>query len=107
MIKDKNGNILYEKKEEKKKTSLEPVVASMIRDILSTPANMPSGWTSYYSVRGLKYAVKSGTSNKVIKQNGQDVSLPRDGWLATYTPNRVTMYWAGNADDSPLNRNAL
>lgn len=106
-IKDKNGNILYQKKVEKVKTSLEPIVASMIWDILSTSSNMPSGWVSYYSVRGLKYAVKSGTSNKVIKQNGQDVSLPRDGWLATYTPTRVTMYWAGNADDSPLNRNAL
>lgn len=106
-IRDKNGAILYQKKVEKTKTSLEPGVASLVWDILSQAGNMPSGWVNYYAVRGLKYAVKSGTSNKVITENGKERSVPRDGWLATYTPSRVTMYWAGNADDKPMNKNAL
>ena len=105
-IKDKNGNILYSKKAERKKTSLEPAVASMMWDILSTTANMPAGWVNSYAVKGLKYAVKSWTSNKVIKENGKDVSVPRDGRLATYTPSTVTMYWAGNANDTPMKKNA-
>ena len=106
-IKDKNGNLIYEKKVEKKKTSLDPIVASMVWEMLSNTSYMPSWWVNYYTIKGLKYAVKSWTSNKVVKRDGEDVSLPRDGWLATYTPNRVTLYWAGNADDSPLNKNAL
>ena len=78
----------------------------MMWDILSTTANMPAGWVNSYAVKGLKYAVKSGTSNKVIKENGKDVSVPRDGRLATYTPSTVTMYWAGNANDTPMKKNA-
>lgn len=50
-IKDKNGNILYTKKVERIKTSLEPAVAGLMWDILSTTANMPSGWVGYYSVK--------------------------------------------------------
>lgn len=106
-IKDKNGNILYTKKVKRTKTSLEPAVAGMMWDILSTTANMPPGWISYYSVKWLKYAVKSGTSNKVVKENGRDISVPRDGRLVTYTPTTVTTYWAGNANDTPMYKNAL
>lgn len=104
-IRDKNGNILYQKQVQKQPTAIDPVVAGLIWEILSNSANMPSNWVSSYAVRGLKYAVKSGTSNKIITENGKEISVPRDGWLATYTPNSVTMYWAGNADDSPMNKN--
>jgi membrane peptidoglycan carboxypeptidase len=106
-LKDKNGNILYQKKIEKKDTWLKPEVAFMMWEILSNTANMPWGWVSYYSIKWLKYWVKSWTSNKVIKDGDEEVSVPRDGWLATYTPSRVTMYWAGNANDKPMNKNAL
>jgi len=106
-LKDKNGNIIYQKKVENKTTSLEPGVAYLMWDILSNSSNMPWGWIWYYSIKGLKYAVKSWTSNKVIKDGDREVSVPRDGWLATYTPSRVTMYWAGNANDKPMNKNAL
>lgn len=78
-----------------------------MRDILSTPANMPPSWVSSYAVKGLKYAVKSGTSNKVVIKNGKETSLPRDGWIASFTPSTVTLFWAGNADDKPMNQNAF
>lgn len=106
-IKDKNGNILYQKEIEEKETSLSPVVASLMWNILSDPSNQPPGWVSAYRIPGLKYAVKSGTSNKVIKRDGRDVSVPRDGWLLSYTPTTTTIYWAGNADDKPMNASAL
>lgn len=106
-IKDKDGNILYQKKVEKKDTGLKPEVAYLMWEILSNPSNMPWWWVNYYSIKWLKYGVKSWTSNKVIKDWDKEVSVPRDGWLATYTPSRVTMYWAGNANDKPMNKNAL
>ena len=106
-LKDKNGNILYQKKIENKTPVLEPGVAYLMWDILSNTSNMPWGWIWYYSIKGLKYGVKSWTSNKVIKDGDREISVPRDWWLATYTPSRVTMYWAGNANDKPMNKNAL
>jgi membrane peptidoglycan carboxypeptidase len=106
-IKDKNGTVLYQKTIEKKTSVLEPGVAYLMWEILSNTSNMPWGWVSYYSIKWLKYWVKSWTSNKVIKDGDREVSVPRDGWLATYTPSRVTMYWAGNANDKPMNKNAL
>ena len=106
-IKDKNGNVLYQKKVEKKDTWLKAEVAYLMREILSNPGNMPWWWVNYYSIKWLKYGVKSWTSNKVIKDWDKEVSVPRDGWLATYTPSRVTMYWAWNANDKPMNKNAL
>lgn len=33
-------------------------------------------------------------------------SRPRDGWLAGYTPSKVVLMRAGNADASPMNRSA-
>ena len=106
-IKWPDGQILYTKEPKKIVSSLKAWPAYLIWKILSDTANMPAGWIKYYAINGLKYAVKSWTSNKVIKVNGEDKSVPRDWWLATYTPSRVTMYRAGNADDKPMNKNAL
>jgi membrane peptidoglycan carboxypeptidase len=106
-IRGADGELLYKKEPKKIVSWLKSGVAYLMWKILSETANMPSGWIRYYAINGLKYAVKSWTSNKVIKVNGEDKSVPRDWWLATYTPSRVTMYWAGNADDTPMNKNAL
>ncbi len=75
----------------------------MLWDVLSTPGNMPSAWVGMFSVRGLKLAIKSGTSNMQTDKG----SRPRDGVLVAYTPSKVAIFWAGNTDASPLNRNAF
>ena len=98
-----DGQILYQKTPKLIESGLKEAPAYLIWKILSSPENMPAWWTKYYSIAWLTYAVKSGTSNKVIGNK----SYPRDGWLATYTPSRVAMYWAGNANDKPMNSNAL
>lgn len=47
-------------------------------------------------------AIKTGTSDvKTDKGN-----RPRDGWLASYTASKVALFRAGNADATPLNKNA-
>ena len=77
--------------------------ASLIWEILSNTANMPSNWVNMFSVRGLRLAAKSGTSD-VKTPNGD---RPRDGWLAAYTPSRVALFWVGNTDGAAMNRNAF
>ena len=106
-IKDAEGKVVYSKEPKKKESELKGGPSYLIRKILSDTNNMPGWRIKYYAINGFKYAVKSGTSNKVINLNGKEKSLPRDGRLATYTPSRVTMYRAGNADDKPMNANAL
>ena len=51
----------------------------------------------------MTYGLKTGTSNvKTDKGN-----RPRDGWVGAYTPGHVAMFWAGNADATPMNKNAF
>jgi membrane carboxypeptidase/penicillin-binding protein len=68
---------------------------------------MPAGWMSTFSIPGLNYAIKSGTSDMKIQVNGREELRPRDGWLAMYTPDRVAIFWSGNADGSAMNANAF
>ncbi len=93
-VEDNNGNIL----EEFKTTSLrvmEPEIARNISDILSdniarTPLYGPNS-IIYFSNRDV--AVKTGTTNDF-----------RDAWTIGYTPNVVVGTWAGNNDNSPMER---
>lgn len=102
-IRSSDGSILYEKEVVTEESVITPGAASLIREILSNTANMPSNWVNMFSVRGLKLAAKSGTSD-VKTPNG---ARPRDGWLATYTPSKVAIFWVGNTDGAPMNRNAF
>jgi penicillin-binding protein 1A len=102
-IRSSNGSLLYEKEVVTEQSVISPGAASLIREILSNTANMPSNWVNMFSVRGLRLAAKSGTSD-VKTPNG---TRPRDGWLATYTPSRVAIFWVGNTDGAPMNRNAF
>lgn len=98
-----NGEILYQKDVIIPERVIPAGVAYLIREILSNPAHMPPGWVRYFTNRNVPFAVKSGTSDMKVPGEG---SFPRDGWLNTYTPDRVTLMRAWNADASPLNRSA-
>ncbi len=104
-IRDPSGKIIYTK--QTKLVEQSPItaeVAYLIWNILSDKSNMPAGWVWLFNVPGIpQMGVKSGTSNKV-KSNGQKVA--GDGWLATYTPSKVAIFWAGNTDGSPMAPNA-
>jgi membrane peptidoglycan carboxypeptidase len=67
----------------------------MIWKVLSNRANLPAGWVSTFTVSGMKnYAVKTGTTDKKEKdESGNEVILPRDGWIAAYTPSKVAIFW--------------
>ena len=101
-IKSSSGEILYKKEVEKKENIIKPGVLTLMWKILADPSNRIGSWATKFNVKGLTYALKTGTSN-VKTDKG---SRPRDGWLAAYTPSRVILMWAGNADATPMNRNA-
>ena len=62
-VRARDGSLLYEKEVKKQERVIPAGVAYLLRDILSTPGNMPSAWVGMFSVRGIKLAIKSGTSN--------------------------------------------
>ena len=71
-------------------------------NILSDPSNRIWSWSTKFNVKWLTYALKTWTSNVQTDK----WSRPRDGWLAAYTPSKVILMWAWNANASAMNRNA-
>lgn len=65
---------------------------------------MPPSWVSNFKFPGISFAHKTGTSNIRTKDNKV---MPKDGWLATYTPSKVTLFWAGNTTPKAMNANAF
>jgi membrane carboxypeptidase/penicillin-binding protein PbpC len=101
-IKNNNWEILYKKEVEEKDNIIPPWIITLMWKILADPSNRIGAWSTKFNVKGLTYALKTWTSNVVTDK----WSRPRDWWLAAYTPSRVILMWAGNADASAMNRNA-
>lgn len=62
-VKARDGSLLYQKEVKKLDRVIPAGVTYLMRDILSNPANMPPAWAGMFGVRGMKLAIKSGTSN--------------------------------------------
>jgi penicillin-binding protein 1C len=92
-IEDKNGNVLFEEKDETPERILSENVARTISDILSdNDARAPIfGSNSPLNIPGV--AVKTGTTNDY-----------RDAWIIGYTPNISVAAWVGNNDNSPIDK---
>jgi len=101
-IKNNNWEILYKKEVEEKDNIIPPGIITLMWKILADPSNRIGAWSTKFNVKGLTYALKTWTSNVVTDK----WSRPRDWWLAAYTPSRVILMWAWNADASAMNRNA-
>jgi len=93
-ITDFRGNILEEKKLEKKKV-LDPGVAFIISDILSDnqARAMGFGTNSLLTIQNHTVSVKTGTSDN-----------KRDNWTIGYTPSYLVAVWVGNNDNSPMSQ---
>ncbi|MEK7563399.1 MAG: transglycosylase domain-containing protein, partial [Patescibacteria group bacterium] len=109
-ITDRNGNIVYEWKQEEQQTVLDPRVAYQITSVLSDTAARPNEyWQSVLNVPGYPTAAKTGTSNKCLKRddNGNCTDRKPDNlWTIGYTPTLAAGVWVGNADSSPLSTKA-
>jgi len=93
-IKNKNGDLL-EKHDPKPVQVLDKEIALKISSILSdNVARAPSyGQTSALFFPNRDVAVKTGTTNDY-----------RDAWIMGYTPNIAVGAWAGNNDNSPMQK---
>lgn len=93
-VEDSRGNVLesYEKKEAR---ALDPQIARLMNNVLSdNEARTPEfGANSPLYFPGYRVADKTGTTNDF-----------RDVWIVGYTPGISIGAWAGNNDNSPMER---
>ncbi|MFZ5559321.1 MAG: penicillin-binding protein [Patescibacteria group bacterium] len=91
---DNKGKVVEEYKNKPKKI-IEPQIARLISDILSDEeARAPIfGSKSNLYIEDLPTAAKTGTTQEY-----------RDGWTIGYTPSLVVGVWAGNNDNTPMNK---
>ncbi len=102
-IKSSNGAIIYQKTIQYRDQVIKPWIVYLMWKILSDPANRVIWWVNKFNVKWLTYALKTWTSNvKTEKWN-----RPRDWRLAAYTPDKVLLFRAWNADATPMNKNAF
>ncbi|HMP67315.1 MAG TPA: transglycosylase domain-containing protein [Candidatus Paceibacterota bacterium] len=94
-IEDSKRNVLFEKRNEIADRVLSSNVARMITDILSdNTARAPAfGSNSLLFFPNNDVAVKTGTTNDY-----------RDAWIVGYTPNVSVAAWAGNNDNSSMEK---
>lgn len=93
-VTDANGKVL-EEYEENKEQALDAEVARYINNILSdNTARTPAfGSSSALLIPGYDVAAKTGTTNDY-----------RDVWIVGYTPTIAVGAWAGNNDNSPMEK---
>jgi 1A family penicillin-binding protein len=93
-VEDAQGNILESFRPHPRKV-LDEKIALQISDILSdNKARAPAfGEHSYLYFPGRDVAVKTGTTNDY-----------RDAWIIGYTPEIAVGAWAGNNDNSPMEK---
>ncbi|MFZ2887310.1 MAG: transglycosylase domain-containing protein [Minisyncoccia bacterium] len=90
-----NSNETLEEYEQQESRALDPQIARQISDVLSdNVARTPEfGANSPLHFPGYKVADKTGTTNDF-----------RDVWIVGYTPGISVGAWAGNNDNSPMER---
>lgn len=93
-IEDTQGNTVYEYLKNETEV-LDPEVARKISDVLSdNTARAPAfGENSFLKVADREVAVKTGTTNNY-----------RDAWIIGYTPSIVVGAWAGNNDNTSMQK---
>lgn len=95
--------LIYKRKDETQKQIIPSGIAYMIWKILADKTNLPDSWVRNYTYDWFDTAAKSWTTNLILSNWKK---LPRDGWLATYTPSKVAVFWAWNTKWEPLNQDA-
>ena len=93
-IEDTQGNIIEDNSQRPGNQVLSPEVAEKINDVLSDPvARAPLGENTLFNFPGHDVAVKTGTTNDF-----------RDAWTVGYTPNIAVGVWAGNNDNTSMQK---
>ncbi len=94
-VRDKTGKIVYEYKQPTLEQVVDPPVAYVISNMLSDAA---ARWAAFGRPNDLEIpdrqvAAKTGTTNNW-----------RDNWTVGYTPQIAVGVWAGNTDNTPMEK---
>ena len=93
-VEDKNGAVLYSATQSPTRIIPEDIALTISSILSDEKAREPEfGSHSYLYVPGRAVAVKTGTTNDY-----------RDAWILGYTPQIVIGAWAGNNDNSPMEK---
>ncbi|MDB5225636.1 MAG: putative penicillin-binding protein [Candidatus Adlerbacteria bacterium] len=93
-IEDSAGNVIEDNTQAPGVQVMPASVAQQISDVLSDNAARASlGENDLFSFPGHEVAVKTGTTNDY-----------RDAWTVGFTPNIAVGAWAGNNDNTPMER---
>ncbi len=94
-IEDNEGNVIENFEGGQNQKILEPNIANLISDVLSdNDARSPAfGENSFLHFPNHDIASKTGTTNDY-----------RDAWIIGYAPNLAVGSWAGNNDNSPMDK---
>jgi len=95
-VEDKNGKVLEEYKDIKKKV-VDANVARMVNDVMSDNGARAFifGEKNWLTLGSRPVAAKTGTTNDY-----------RDAWTIGFTPSLITGVWVGNNDNSAMKRGA-
>ncbi|MCB9798783.1 PBP1A family penicillin-binding protein [Candidatus Nomurabacteria bacterium] len=94
-VEDPSGQVLKEWKEEKRERVIEKETADTISNVLSNDGARAYAFGSggILTLPGRPVAAKTGTTNSYV-----------DAWTIGYTPQLVAGVWAGNTDNTAMNR---
>jgi len=93
-VEDKDGNVLYQYDQPKRREILTPQLAFLMNDILSDRNGRCAAFgcpNALELAENRPAAAKTGTTNEF-----------RDAWTVGYTPQLVTGVWVGNSDNSTM-----
>lgn len=102
-VRASDDTILYKKQINTQEQVIPAWVWYLMWNILSNKKNFPADWIKTFSFSGISFATKSWTTN--VKR--WEDKLPRDAWLAAYTPSHVMVFRGGNTDGSALRKDAF
>jgi penicillin-binding protein 1A len=97
-VKNSQGQVLTQWKDDKSKNVLDPQITYMLSDILSDDgarAGTFGARAAGFNVAGVKTATKTGTTD-------DGAGHPKDGWMMSYTPRMAVGVWTGRNDNGHL-----
>lgn len=99
-IKDANGNTIEKLRNLPWELVMDPGLAYITNEILSTTDDRPEFWNSYLALPERKVAAKTWTATQpnfdVPKIDNKAPQYPSDLWTIWYTPEFTTVAWAWN-----------
>ena len=97
-VKNSQGQVLQQWKDDKAKNVIDPQITYILDDILSDGQARAAIFGPHpigFNVPGVKTATKTGTTNLGPK--------PKDAWMMSYTPRMAVGVWTGRNDPKAMN----